>query len=93
MRCWAELFKLNLVGGVFDKIHESFAQELPKWKSLYDEFDPMPIMADEERQPAALKGLNDFQLLIFLRCFRPDRVVPGIIGLVGKVLPTPPPPS
>jgi len=86
VRCWAELFKLNLVGGVFDKIHESFAQELPKWKSLYDEFDPMPIMADEERQPAALKGLNDFQLLIFLRCFRPDRVVPGIIGLVGKVM-------
>jgi dynein heavy chain len=86
VRCWAELFKLNLVGGVFDKIHENFAKDLTSWKSLYDEFDPMPIMSDEERQPAALKGLNDFQLLIFLRCFRPDRVVPGIIGLVGKVM-------
>merc|ERR1719201_2800905 len=35
-RCWSELFKLNLSGGVFEQCHMKFAAEGEKWKALYD---------------------------------------------------------
>jgi dynein heavy chain len=82
-RCWSELFKLNLAGGVFDKCHMKFAGEGDKWRALYDTFDPLPKMKEEDGRPNMIQGYNMFQLLMVLRCFRPDRVIPAIIEVVG----------
>jgi len=83
LRCWSELFKLNLSGGIFENCHMKLAAESDKWKKLYDTFDPLPEMKEEDSRPQMIKGFNMFQLLMVLRCFRPDRVIPAIIEVVG----------
>ena len=55
-RCWSELFKLNLAGGMFEKCHMKFAGEGEKWKALYDTFDPLPQMKEEDARPNMIKG-------------------------------------
>merc|ERR1719171_966040 len=82
-RCWSELFKLNLSGGIFENCHKKFANEGDMWRKLYDTFDPLPKMKEEDSRPNMIKEYNMFQLLIVLRCFRPDRVIPAIIEVVG----------
>jgi dynein heavy chain len=82
-RCWSELFKLHLQGGIFSGCHKKFSAEIEKWRKLYDVVDPLAEMSDDENAPKMCKGMSQFQLVVVLRCFRPDRVIPAIIQLVG----------
>jgi dynein heavy chain len=85
-RCWAELFRLGKIDPKFANFHEKFAEEITVWKQVYEAADPINIIKGEGTRPNMMQGLSDLHDLLVLRCIRPDRVVPAIMGYVAGVL-------
>lgn len=94
-RFWSELVRLSKLGEKFAALVSSLQRELHIWRKIYDSVDPLSILQDRVDRPQDLAGLGPFQLLLVLRCVRPDRVLPAILkfvaGEMGEKLVTPPP--
>ncbi|CAK9071077.1 unnamed protein product [Durusdinium trenchii] len=94
-RCWGELFRLAKSKEFYQGFHEKFASELPRWKMVYDDVNPMKLLKEPETRPGSMAEFNDFQDLMILRCIRPDRVVPAVLefvaGKLGEKFVNPPP--
>jgi len=85
-RFWSELFRLSRLSDKYEPLLSSFQKEMEAWKTIYDSSDPMGIMRDQEKKPGSMKELGYFQDLLVLRCVRPDRVLPAILGYVAGTL-------
>jgi len=94
-RCWSEIFKMGKVDERYQVLHETFRRSVKAWRNIYDSVDPLSILQDPEQQPTAMKGMNNFNELMVLRCVRPDRMLPAIMAYVaeqmGSKFVTPPP--
>ncbi|KAF4707651.1 hypothetical protein FOZ63_029670, partial [Perkinsus olseni] len=94
-RCWGELFKMSRLGEPYTNVVEDFAKDQDLWKSAYDHSDPLARVMELGASLTAIKGFSEFQLLMVLRCLRPDKLVPAIMGFVannlGESFITPPP--
>eukprot|EP00397_Hematodinium_sp_SG-2012_P000571 GEMP01000572.1.p1 GENE.GEMP01000572.1~~GEMP01000572.1.p1 ORF type:complete len:1304 (+),score=347.90 GEMP01000572.1:1943-5854(+) len=102
-RCWAEMFRLSKVcvegshnvKPAYNNLLDHFAREHEKFKDIYDSSDPLAILQDVDNRPRTVEFFSPFQLLLLLRCLRPDRVVPAVMIFVGDKLGrqfiTPPP--
>mmetsp|Transcript_24990 Transcript_24990/g.71830 ORF Transcript_24990/g.71830 Transcript_24990/m.71830 type:complete len:806 (+) Transcript_24990:371-2788(+) len=94
-RCWGELFKLSKIHERYDNFHHRFAEDLGIWRTVYDDTTPMKIIKDPATRPKVMEGLNALQDVMVLRCIRPDRVVPAVLGFIteklGEKFVTPPP--
>ncbi|KAF4699939.1 hypothetical protein FOZ62_007138, partial [Perkinsus olseni] len=94
-RCWGELFKMSRLGEPYTNVVEDFAKDQDLWKSAYDHSDPLARVLELGTSLTAIKGFSEFQLLMVLRCLRPDKLVPAIMGFVannlGESFITPPP--
>ena len=89
-RTWSELLrlcKLPAFGSVFADVQ----RDVVDWKAFYDSTNPQ-----DSPMPSGYKDkFTIFQRLLIMRCFRPDKVVPGIQLLIsesqGKKFVEPPP--
>ncbi|KAF4662797.1 hypothetical protein FOZ61_002166 [Perkinsus olseni] len=94
-RCWGELFKMSRLGEPYTNVVEDFAKDQDLWKSAYDHSDPLARVMELGASLTAIEGFSEFQLLMVLRCLRPDKLVPAIMGFVANNLGgsfiTPPP--
>ncbi|CAE7768679.1 DNAH7 [Symbiodinium sp. CCMP2456] len=93
-RCWLEIFKLSKVEELYAQIPASFNEQMVRWKEAYDSSDPMGCLTGPTA-PHCIEDLSGFQKLLVLRCVRPDRVLPAVLGYVadeiGEKFVTPPP--
>jgi len=85
-RCWGELFRLSRGKELYNSFHEKFAEELPMWREVYDDVNPMKLLKSPETRPKSMAQFGDFQDLMILRCIRPDRVVPAVLEFVASKL-------
>jgi len=94
-RCWGELFRLSKIHERYTNFHMKFAGSLDIWKQIYDDVAPMKILQDPTTRPAMMTELGPLQDVLVLRCVRPDRVVPAVLGFItlklGEKFVTPPP--
>ncbi|KAK3803952.1 hypothetical protein RRG08_059815 [Elysia crispata] len=90
IKSWDELCRVDDLPA-FEGIQKSFTEEPKHWKRLYDSLEPHHHKLPRKWNDA----LNDFQRLIILRVFRPDKVIPAVQDFVtlklGKSFVEPPP--
>ena len=87
-KSWSEIVRAsklpNLVG-----LLEHVKENVPKWKKIYDSGRP-----HEEELPDQWKSLAGMDLMVGLRCFRPDKLVPAvqefIVNNMGRTYIEPP---
>ncbi|XP_046888652.1 dynein axonemal heavy chain 3 [Hypomesus transpacificus] len=87
-KSWSEIVRAsklpNLVG-----LLEHVKENVPKWKKIYDSGRP-----HEEELPDQWKSLAGMDLMVVLRCFRPDKLVPAvqefIVNNMGRTYIEPP---
>lgn len=79
-RSWDEICRLTTYEA-FTGLKEHVVGNLRRWKALFDDDTPQIAELPEPWK----SNLNSFQKLLLLRCFRSDKLVPGIeIYVEGK---------
>eukprot|EP00388_Colpodella_angusta_P007894 GDKJ01021954.1.p1 GENE.GDKJ01021954.1~~GDKJ01021954.1.p1 ORF type:complete len:1216 (-),score=329.03 GDKJ01021954.1:80-3517(-) len=89
-RAWNDLIELDRLSDQFSGLVASFEQNVELWQKLYEADDPF-----DETFPTPCERLSEFQILLVLRCIRPDRLMSAVHDTVtsalGPQLTTPPP--
>lgn len=89
-KSWDELCRLSDLKA-YKKFREHFEKNSAKWKEYYDAKEPHKMDLPDSWQ----SQLNDFQRMIVMRIFRPDKIVLAINDFVmeklGKKFVEPPP--
>ncbi|XP_072163343.1 dynein axonemal heavy chain 10-like [Diadema setosum] len=87
---WEDIMKLTEISDIFNSLPDDIERNEKIWKEWYDQDAP-------EQMPFPMKykdGLNEFQRLLLLRCFRVDRCYRAITDYVtsrmGEKYVTPP---
>ncbi|KAM7353017.1 dynein heavy chain at 36C isoform 1-T1 [Cochliomyia hominivorax] len=84
IQSWNEICRLTELSN-FKGLREDVVANLEQWKLLFDSNNPQ----DNESIPQRWqKKLSLFQKLLLLRVFRPDKLVPGILGFVATEMGT-----
>lgn len=78
-KSWSDLLGLdgNDKMPSFDGIVQDVESSLPFWKSVFYSQDPILLLEEKFKD-----RYGALQRLILLRCIRPDKVVPGIMGFI-----------
>lgn len=80
IQSWNEICRLSELAN-FKGLRESVVENLEEWKLLFDAATPQ----DNHFIPQKWQDrLSLFQKLLLLRVFRPDKLVPGILGFVSE---------
>lgn len=76
---WDELCRVSNLPN-FKGLREDFTANHQNWKGIFDSKSPQ----DNESIPPEWKNrLSVFQMLLLLRCFRPDKLVPAVLNFVA----------
>ena len=90
-KMWDEITRLASVCPAFASLPDDIAKDLAGWRAVYDSAQP-----HQEPLPGSYaSGLTSFQLLLVMRCLRPDKVIPAVSdfveGTMGRRFIEPPP--
>ncbi|GAB1603145.1 hypothetical protein Ahia01_000594900 [Argonauta hians] len=76
---WDEFCRLDELSH-FRTIRSKFTKDPNKWRFIYDSLEPHQEILPDEWD----KKLGEFQKMLVLRCFRPDKMVPAVQDFVSK---------
>lgn len=76
---WGDLLGLNALPN-FAGFTAKFVQEISTWEKCFNSSDPY----DHFDQIECLDDYDQFQKMIVLRCFRPDKVIPAVMNFVSS---------
>uniref|UniRef100_A0A3P8VG82 Dynein axonemal heavy chain 7 n=1 Tax=Cynoglossus semilaevis TaxID=244447 RepID=A0A3P8VG82_CYNSE len=71
-KCWAEIVKASKLPNL-DGFLEHVQGNISDWKKLYDSGQP-----HKERLPGRFSELTGMHLMVMIKCFRPDKLVPPV---------------
>ena len=83
-KMWRETCRLASACAAFASLPEDVASDVAPWRAVYDSSQP-----HRERLPGKYgeeNGLSAFQLLLLMRCLRPDKVTPAVNDFVEKTM-------
>lgn len=75
---WDEIVRLSEYAN-FPNLYKHVTANAVKWKSFYDSLTPDTIEAPEPWN----ESLSQFQMLLIMRCFRPDKLIPSVQKFVS----------
>ena len=81
---WSETCRLASVCGAFGELPDDIATDIIGWKKVYDSLTPQ-----RESLPGKYgekDALSKFQLLLLMRCLRPDKVTPAVNDFVEQTM-------
>ena len=83
-KMWRETCRLASTSGAFASLPEDMVRDIAPWRAVYDSSQPhrevLPGKYGED------KALSAFQLLLLMRCLRPDKVTPAVNDFVERTM-------